>query len=210
MAAAFHTTLLVALVVPPASTRHVYSVRHAASSQYITASQAAADCPSPSLSPIEVVEAQLVALQRNDVQTCFRFASPANKQATGPWQRFEMMVRQTPAYAPLVDCARFRIIGALPVSAEAYRVRVRVWPSSGALRPELDVPVLDYDWELSQQPPAPASDATTTIDDPKSTDESPRSSNPASYSCAGCWMVDGVLPDASPRDAWDEVQQGDE
>ena len=31
------------------------------------------------------------ALQRGDVRTCFRFASPNNKRATGPWQRFEIM-----------------------------------------------------------------------------------------------------------------------
>ena len=62
------------------------------------------DEPSPDLTPLEVVEKQLVALQRGDVAAAFAFASPDNKRITGPWQKFEMMVRQTPAYSPLVSC----------------------------------------------------------------------------------------------------------
>ena len=49
--------------------------------------------PSPSLTPLAVVNAQLEALSAGDVATSFEFASPSNKEATGPWQRFEMMVR---------------------------------------------------------------------------------------------------------------------
>ena len=49
--------------------------------------------PSPSLSPLAVVTAQLDALSAGDVAASFSFASPSNKAATGPWQRFEMMVR---------------------------------------------------------------------------------------------------------------------
>ena len=55
--------------------------------------------PSPSLTPLAVVNAQLEALSAGDVATSFEFASPSNKEATGPWQRFEMMVR----------CARGRL-----------------------------------------------------------------------------------------------------
>ena len=46
--------------------------------------------PSPKLAPLDVVQSQLAALQAGDVQRCFAFASPNNKRATGPWQRFEM------------------------------------------------------------------------------------------------------------------------
>mmetsp|Transcript_45051 Transcript_45051/g.74738 ORF Transcript_45051/g.74738 Transcript_45051/m.74738 type:complete len:191 (+) Transcript_45051:78-650(+) len=148
----------------------------------------AADQPSPSLTPVEVVDAQLKALQNGDVQRCFRFASPSNKRATGPWQRFEMMVRQTPAYAPLVGCERYLIVGALSVRADTYRIRARVWPASGVSVPPVNqktsgfkVPVLDYDWELSRQP-----------------------DNSIDYTCASCWMVDAVMPDASPLEVWDE------
>ena len=62
--------------------------------------------PSPTLPPLTVVEAQLEALSKGDVMTCFAFASPMNRQQTGPWQKFEMMVRQSPAYSPLVSCTR--------------------------------------------------------------------------------------------------------
>ena len=82
------------------------------------------------MSPVEVVDSQLAALQRGDVETCFRFASPGNKRATGPWQRFEIMVRQTPAYAPLVGCERYSIVAALPVGTAAYRCRVRVYANA--------------------------------------------------------------------------------
>ena len=82
--------------------------------------------PLADLTPVEVIEAQLAALQRGDVEVCFRFASPDNKFRTGPWQKYEKMMRQTPAYSPLVGSERFAVVGALPVGSEGYRCRVRV------------------------------------------------------------------------------------
>lgn len=138
--------------------------------------------PSPSLTPVQVVEAQLSALQQDDVQRCFAFASPANRAMTGPWQRFDLLIRQTPAYAPLVACTRYMVVGALPTAASKFRVRVRVWPAGGSSAPfAVAVPVLDYDWSLTRQ--------AETDDD-----------------FADCWMVDAVMPDAAPRDAWDSAQ----
>lgn len=108
--------------------------------------------PSPSMSPVEVTERQLEALQQGDVQTCFNFASPANRKATGPWQRFELMVRQTPAYQPLVGSTRFAVVGALPTGDNGYRCRVRVWPAGGSSAPfAVPTPVIDYDWLLTLQ-----------------------------------------------------------
>ena len=102
-----------------------------------------------------------------------------------------MMVRQTPAYAPLVGCDRYEVVGAVPTGAATYRCRVRVWPAEGVAVPfgtrwpslgvRLDAPVLDYDWELSLQP-----------------------EGGAEADVAGCWMVDGVMPDASPREVWEQ------
>ena len=54
------------------------------------------------------------------------------------------------------------------------------WPSLGV---QQDAPVLDYDWELRRQPD-PSSGAEADV--------------------AGCWMVDGVMPDASPREVWEQ------
>ena len=68
--------------------------------------------PNPDISPIEVVEVQLFALQSNDDKTNFgilqtwEFAHPRNKQATGPLPRFTNMIR-TPAYSILLNNLKF-------------------------------------------------------------------------------------------------------
>lgn len=65
--------------------------------------------PSPDLSPAEVVRIQVEALGHNDVpyenagiEIAFRFASPANKIATGPLDRFIQLVGN-PIYRPMLD-----------------------------------------------------------------------------------------------------------
>lgn len=65
--------------------------------------------PNPALSPGEVVRIQLLALKRNDVpyanagiELTYRFASPANKAATGPLDRFVQLL-QTPMYASMLN-----------------------------------------------------------------------------------------------------------
>ena len=57
--------------------------------------------PSPELGPGEVVRLQVEALGRNDrpapdagIGTAFRFASPSNRAATGPLDRFARMVKE--------------------------------------------------------------------------------------------------------------------
>ena len=57
--------------------------------------------PSPSLSPKEVVRVQVEALRSNDatdagIALVFRFASPQNRQITGPLSRFAQMIRTSP------------------------------------------------------------------------------------------------------------------
>ena len=123
--------------------------------------------PSPKLRPVEVVEKQLSALASGDVQQAFAFASPANKQQTGPWQRFEVMVRQTPAYAPLVQCSSFEVLSALSVSENCWQARVRVRPAGSSSAPfAIASPVVHYRWILSRQPEG---------------------------EYGGCWMVDGGM-----------------
>src|SRR5215469_8645834 len=65
--------------------------------------------PDPKLSPKEVVEFQLAALRANDIPTAdagiertFRFASPANKVATGPLEHFTVMVHGS-QYSSLIN-----------------------------------------------------------------------------------------------------------
>jgi hypothetical protein len=65
--------------------------------------------PAPSLEPVDAVAAQLDALARNDdpypgagIEVTWAFASPANRAATGPLERFrDLFVNR--AYAPMVD-----------------------------------------------------------------------------------------------------------
>jgi hypothetical protein len=132
--------------------------------------------PSPTLSPLEVVTAQLEALSAGDVSTCFAFASPNNKKATGPSARFEMMVRQTPAYAPLVCLSSFEVLSALSLSPESWQARVAVRPAGSSSAPfAIASPMVYYRWMLSRQ-----------------------SEDEAGYE--NCWMVDGVLPDAPTKE----------
>lgn len=65
--------------------------------------------PDPSYGPEEVVDVQLDALAANDdpfqnagIGVAYNFASPANRRATGPFDRFVRMVTG-PRYAPMVD-----------------------------------------------------------------------------------------------------------
>jgi len=65
--------------------------------------------PSPNYSPRYVVRIQLQALADNDhpyrnagIEVAFRFASLANKIATGPLERFIQMV-QNPVYRPMLN-----------------------------------------------------------------------------------------------------------
>ena len=63
--------------------------------------------PRPGLSPGEVIRIQLEALRHNDdedrgIAVAFRFASPANREHTGPLPRFVRMIKQGP-YALMLD-----------------------------------------------------------------------------------------------------------
>ncbi len=65
--------------------------------------------PDPEDGPGRAVERQLEALADNDepfedagVLTAYNFASPANRRATGPRERFVMMVHGH-RYAPMID-----------------------------------------------------------------------------------------------------------
>ncbi|WP_336327401.1 DUF4864 domain-containing protein [Halovenus sp. HT40] len=65
--------------------------------------------PDPEYGPAEVIDIQLSALASNDdpvvdagIKTAYNFASPANRRATGPLDRFIKMVNG-PQYAPMID-----------------------------------------------------------------------------------------------------------
>ncbi len=71
--------------------------------------------PSPDLAVQEVVRIQVEALQNNDtpqpdsgIRTAFIFASPENKRATGPIERFIPLVKN-PQYRDLLNTRRITI-----------------------------------------------------------------------------------------------------
>jgi hypothetical protein len=59
------------------------------------------DCPHPSVAPEAATLRQLHALRTGDTETVFAFASPANRRATGPLERFAALLK-SPIYCPLV------------------------------------------------------------------------------------------------------------
>jgi len=65
--------------------------------------------PSPDLSPSKVVQVQVQALGANDspeegagIRAAFNFASPSNREATGPLPRFRTLF-DNPAYQPMLN-----------------------------------------------------------------------------------------------------------
>jgi len=85
--------------------------------------------PSPAMPPEQVVAIQLDALQHNDspspdfgIETVFAFASPANRVATGPFDRFASLVK-APVYRPMLNFVRAE---RAPVHVDGDRARQRV------------------------------------------------------------------------------------
>ena len=93
--------------------------------------------PNPELSPEDVVSIQLDALRHNDypsrdagIATTFRFASPANRVATGPLDRFAQLVK-TSAYSAMLNHRRVER-GPMHVEGDEARQRVVVYSATGA------------------------------------------------------------------------------
>lgn len=111
------------------------------------------DCPNPSVAPEAATLRQLHALRTGDTATVFAFASPANRRATGPLERFAALL-ESPIYRPLVghldcevrpanlpDCAAMRLGGseilvsyaAVLGTSHVPRVNVYRWKHRKAL-----------------------------------------------------------------------------
>ncbi len=85
--------------------------------------------PNKRLKPEEVVRIQMEALQHNDVPNrdsgiakTFDFASPSNKQATGPLDHFTTIVK-SPAYLPMLNCKKVTYD---PIHVEGDQAQQRV------------------------------------------------------------------------------------
>ena len=119
--------------------------------------------PKPELTPQQVVEYQLLVLQRNDqptpeagIEKDFRFASPANKESTGPISHFISMVLSA-GYAPLLNAKESAVIRA-QVEADQAKILTRVVSAGGS--------EMFYLFLLSRQPEGENTN---------------------------CWMTDGVI-----------------
>jgi uncharacterized protein DUF4864 len=108
--------------------------------------------PSPAYGPDEVIRLQLGALAANDdphadagIEVAFRFASPANRQVTGPLTRFIAMVHNV-LYQPLLNHRAVRY-GALRVEDDDAAQAVIVTARDGE--------VVAYLFKLSRQQGGP-------------------------------------------------------
>ena len=129
--------------------------------------------PEPKLSPEEVVQYQVRALQHNDdphpdagIERTFRFASPSNKSQTGPLEHFVSIVKSA-AYLPMVNNLASSVVGSQVVGDHA-KVVIRITPEKGPDLSYLFVLTRQHDGELDN-----------------------------------CWMTDSVLPieqNESPSD----------
>jgi hypothetical protein len=115
--------------------------------------------PSPDLSPTEVVRLQVEALGENDtpyeeagIEAAFQFASPANKRATGPLERFRTLF-DTPAYRPMIDHLEARTSEA-QVQGDVARVGVVLTSERGRQ--------VGYLFQLSKQSDPPYEDCWMT------------------------------------------------
>lgn len=122
-------------VAPAATARTIAEVEHSAMN---TPQKPKTDSPAPDpkLTPEAVVRLQVEAMRRNDVptpdsgiRTAFRFASPANREVTGPVEQFILLVKN-PLYRPLLDhkSARYET---LPRLGDAARVRATLVAADG-------------------------------------------------------------------------------
>ena len=112
--------------------------------------------PRPGLLPGEVIRIQLEALRHNDerdrgIEVAFRFASPANRESTGPLPRFVRMIKRGP-YALMLD---FHEASYGTVEVREDRARQRVTLTGPRAR-------VSYWFYLSRQSKAPFADCWMT------------------------------------------------
>ncbi len=130
--------------------------------------------PGPEMSPEQVVQFQLNALQRNDdpqadagIERAFRFASPSNKTAIGPLEKFARIVKSNP-YAPMLNNVSSSIVGS-DLKGDRARVAVKILAATGRQ--------VTYVFVLSRQ-------------------------NEGEFN--NCWMTDAVLPVDEGEDSSDQ------
>lgn len=104
--------------------------------------------PKPSMKPQEVVDLQMKAMQKNDypyenhgIEVAYRFASPENKENTGPIERFTGMVNNE-IYRSLLNARQYGL-DAIEIEGDIAVQKVTLIDSE-------DQPVV-YFFQLSRQ-----------------------------------------------------------
>lgn len=104
--------------------------------------------PKPSMKPQEVVDLQMKAMQKNDypyenhgIEIAYRFASPENKENTGPIERFTGMVNNE-IYRSLLNARQYGL--------DAIEIEGDIAVQKVTLIDEEDQPVV-YFFQLSRQ-----------------------------------------------------------
>jgi hypothetical protein len=127
--------------------------------------------PRPEMTPEQVVQFQVTALQRNDdpqpdagIERAYRFASPSNKTATGPLEKFAQILKG-PVYSPMLNNVSSSIVGS-DMKGDKAKVAVKIFASTG--RP------VTYVFVLTKQ---------------------------SEGEFSNCWMTDGVLPLSQGQDS---------
>lgn len=136
--------------------------------------------PSPQLTPEDVIRLQIEALSSPGpipprIERCYRFASPANREHTGPIRRFTEMI-ELPKYRVLLGARKFLVGRATRAGNEAHLLLTVV---------DRDGNLALFRCFLSQQAAAPfancwMTDAVVRIGDAVPADPAPdRSPQPA-------------------------------
>ena len=130
--------------------------------------------PRPELTPEQVVQYQVTALQHNDdpkldagIERAFRFASPSNKQVTGPLDNFVRIVK-SPLYSPMLNSLSSLIVGS-ELKDDQAKIAVKIVAADGHQ--------VTYVFVLSKQ-------------------------NEGEFN--NCWMTDGVAPLQHGEDGSDQ------
>ncbi|EFJ10047.1 hypothetical protein SELMODRAFT_427438 [Selaginella moellendorffii] len=97
--------------------------------------------PDPSVTPDDVVLAQLKALRERDLATVYEFASPANKSHTGPLPRFTQMMER--AYSLMIGHKDARILSSMTISPNRFQQRIVITGANGKNA--------TFSWALSKQ-----------------------------------------------------------
>lgn len=75
--------------------------------------------PNPTTPPEAVTETQLSALQNCDVEACYAFAAPANREVAGPLERFKATLN-SPLFAPLMGFQSYEVLQRSQHSTDHY------------------------------------------------------------------------------------------